>query len=106
MPRPTNRERRRANKAQDDDDDDDALLARAAAAQPAAAQDDDDGADAAAPADPWALSAEQAEIARRVCHDDAPVCIRCPVKDMCEFHAAMENERHKSRNPIRRLWRR
>ena len=47
-----------------------------------------------------------AEIARRVCHDDAPVCIRCPVKDMCEFHAAMENERHKSRNPIRRLWRR
>ena len=62
-PRPTNRERRRANKAQDDDDDDDdALLARAAAAQPAAAQDDDDGADAAAPADPWALSAEHLDV--------------------------------------------
>jgi len=54
--------------------------------------------------DPNQRIALYAEIARTTCDLDAPVCIRCPLKDACEFHARMQTERHKSRSVIRRLW--
>ncbi len=47
-----------------------------------------------------------AEIARTACTADQPACIRCPVKEQCEWQAQAATERHKSRSTIRRLWRR
>ena len=47
-----------------------------------------------------------AEIARNVCQEELPACIRCPLKEPCEYNKALRTERHKSRSTIRRLWRR
>ncbi len=47
-----------------------------------------------------------AEIARNVCHDETPACIRCPLADSCQFHQRLQTERRKNRSGIRRLWNR
>ncbi len=46
------------------------------------------------------------EIADSACFDSEPACIRCPLREQCLYHRNLVEERHKSRNPIRRLWRR
>lgn len=46
------------------------------------------------------------QIAQSVCVPDEPFCIRCPLRDDCAFHAALQTERQKERGVIRRLWRR
>jgi uncharacterized protein len=46
------------------------------------------------------------DIADNACFsDEAPACIRCPLRDACHHHRALEEERQKTRSPIRRLWR-
>lgn len=44
------------------------------------------------------------EIATNACHIEAPACIRCPLRSHCAFHATLEQERRKTRGPLRRLW--
>lgn len=46
------------------------------------------------------------DIARLACHEETPLCIRCPMREQCAFHARLEEERQKQRGGIRRLWRR
>ncbi len=47
-----------------------------------------------------------AEIARNVCYEEAPACIRCPLADSCQYHQRLQTERRKNRSGIRRLWNR
>lgn len=47
------------------------------------------------------------DIARSACFEETePACIRCPLKDSCLHHRDLQEERQKTRHPIRRLWRR
>ncbi len=45
-----------------------------------------------------------AEIGGSTCLDKQPACIRCPLRDQCQFHRQLEAERNKRRGGIRRLW--
>jgi DNA helicase HerA-like ATPase len=45
------------------------------------------------------------EIAENACLPEAPACIRCPEQAGCTFHRALQQERQKTRSPLRRLWR-
>jgi uncharacterized protein len=45
-------------------------------------------------------------IAEEVCFAEAPACVRCPLNASCQYHAHLQAQRKKTRNPIRRLWRR
>lgn len=44
------------------------------------------------------------DIGIKSCHSEAPNCIRCPLRDQCQFHKTLQDERSKSRTGIRRLW--
>jgi uncharacterized protein len=63
----------------------------------------------------WDLAAEHAEdpdrrlqlyreVAAHICKPEAPACVRCPLRDHCQHHEALRQERHKSRGAFRRLW--
>ncbi len=58
--------------------------------------------------DPDARVADYVTIAETVCSEAAPRCIQCPLRDHCQFHARMKQEREKERKNgrsiIRRLW--
>jgi hypothetical protein len=45
------------------------------------------------------------EIAENACLPDEPACIRCPEQATCAFHRLLQQERQKTRSPLRRLWR-
>jgi adenine-specific DNA glycosylase len=45
------------------------------------------------------------EIAENACLEDVPACIRCPLQASCHHHRVLQEERQKTRSPIRRLWR-
>ncbi|HUR61251.1 MAG TPA: ATP-binding protein [Candidatus Thermoplasmatota archaeon] len=45
------------------------------------------------------------EIADNACLPEVPACIRCPEQAHCLFHRALQQERQKTRSPLRRLWR-
>lgn len=45
------------------------------------------------------------QIAQAVCGESTPFCIRCPLREDCQFHAGLQAQRHKERGGIRRLWR-
>jgi adenine-specific DNA glycosylase len=44
------------------------------------------------------------EVAGNACHDGTPACIRCPLRAHCPFHAELQQERKRTRSPLRRLW--
>jgi DNA helicase HerA-like ATPase len=44
------------------------------------------------------------EISENACHERDPACIRCPLKDQCLYHHQAQQERQKTRSPLRRLW--
>ena len=47
------------------------------------------------------------DIADNACFANSePACIRCPLKESCLYHRDLQQERQKTRSPIRRLWRR
>lgn len=46
------------------------------------------------------------EIADNACFEAEPACIRCPLRNACQYHQELEGQRQKSASPIRRLWRR
>ncbi|MEA3190419.1 MAG: hypothetical protein QOD77_1001 [Thermoplasmata archaeon] len=44
------------------------------------------------------------EVADNACHEEEPACIRCPMRDVCQFHRELVAERQKGRGAVRRLW--
>lgn len=44
------------------------------------------------------------EIAGDACDEAEPACIRCPMRSACQYHHTLQEERQKTRSPIRRLW--
>jgi len=45
------------------------------------------------------------EVAEDACFADRePACIRCPLRDSCLHHRTLVEERQRTRNPLRRLW--
>lgn len=45
-----------------------------------------------------------AEMGATTCLEGTPACIRCPLRDQCVHHRDAQEERHKRRGGIRRLW--